>query len=118
MGRAARPAASTRCAPPPARPRGRASGRSPAACSAPVAASSGAATPCSRAAPACWCLLGVVLLLVLSVFCHVEMRRGGGRSPFVFFLDAVRNFAGTPDRLYQDTKIKALTKTWLERNLT
>ncbi|MFE9765061.1 hypothetical protein ACFYPC_11090 [Streptomyces sp. NPDC005808] len=34
------------------------------------------------------------------------------------FLYAVRNFKGTPDRLYQDTKIKALTKTWLERNLT
>jgi hypothetical protein len=27
------------------------------------------------------------------------------------FLDAVRDFAGTPDQLYQDTKIKALTKT-------
>ncbi|WAU78354.1 hypothetical protein O1Q96_00450 (plasmid) [Streptomyces sp. Qhu-G9] len=34
------------------------------------------------------------------------------------FLDAVRNFTGTPDQLYQDTKIKAATKTWLERNLT
>lgn len=34
------------------------------------------------------------------------------------FLDTVRTFRGTPDRLYQDTKIKALTKTWLERNQT
>ncbi|MEU7384996.1 hypothetical protein AB0A91_34560 [Streptomyces sp. NPDC042207] len=34
------------------------------------------------------------------------------------FLDAVRNFRGTPDQLYQDTKIKALTKAWLDRNLT
>ncbi|MET7593865.1 MULTISPECIES: hypothetical protein [Streptomyces] len=34
------------------------------------------------------------------------------------FLETVRSFRGTPDRLYQDTKIRALTKTWLERNLT
>jgi hypothetical protein len=40
-----------------------------------------------------------------------------GRSDRAF-LDAVRDFGGTPDRLYQDTKIKALTKIWLERNLT
>lgn len=39
-----------------------------------------------------------------------------GRSDRAF-LDAVRNFRGTPDQLYQDTKIKALTKTWVERNL-
>ncbi|WP_411119916.1 hypothetical protein [Streptomyces sp. 058-1L] len=32
------------------------------------------------------------------------------------FLDAVRGFGGTPDKLYQDTKIKALTKVWLERS--
>ena len=31
-------------------------------------------------------------------------------------IHVLADIGGTPDKLYQDTKIKALTKVWLERN--
>jgi hypothetical protein len=47
----------------------------------------------SRSAPLFWVVLSGLLLLALAICCHVELHRGGDRSPFVFLLDTF------PDRI-------------------
>ncbi len=49
----------------------------------------------SRAAPVGWLVLGGLLLLALAFCCHVEMHRGGGKSPFVFLLNGLPDPWGT-----------------------
>jgi hypothetical protein len=49
----------------------------------------------STAAPLFWAGLGGTVLLALAVCCHVELHRGGGKSPFVFLLNAVPDPWGT-----------------------
>ena len=66
----------------------------------------------SRRVYAIWSGMAAGLVLALSVCCHVKFHRGGGKSPFVFFFDALPTPIGTALGALGIAALIGLTAWW------